>query len=100
MLRTCLSSAIVLAVLLSTDTVHSAIKLRAKLTNAGELPAVVNPTSSNGGPRPATYGTAIFEINDAQTAMTMWSTIHNLDFGGQTPGEANDNLINAHIHAS
>jgi hypothetical protein len=89
-----------LALLLSADAAHAATKLRAILTNAGELPAVVVPISSNGGARPVSYGTAIFELNDAQTAMTMWSTIHNIDFGGQTPTEANDNLTAAHIHAS
>jgi hypothetical protein len=100
MIRLRLILSLALALLISADAAHAATKLRATLTNAGELPAVVVPTSSNGGPRPVSYGVAIFEINDAQTQMTMWSTIHNIDFGGQTPNELNDNLSAAHIHAS
>jgi hypothetical protein len=100
MLRVPVTLSLALTVWFSANDAYAVIKLRAQLSNAGELPAVVVPTSSNGGPRPISYGTAIFEINDAQTQMTMWSTIHNIDFGGQTPGELNDNLTAAHIHAS
>jgi hypothetical protein len=44
---------------------------------------------------------AYFTLNDAETAMTMWARIRNIDVNGtQTPGDTNDNLTNAHIHAS
>jgi uncharacterized protein (TIGR03118 family) len=69
------------------------------LTNAQENPPA-NPTSSAGGPRPASFGTARLQFNAAQTAMTFTSTVNNIDFtGSQTSGEANDNLTVAHIHA-
>jgi uncharacterized protein (TIGR03118 family) len=69
------------------------------LTNAQENPPA-NPTSSGGGARPASFGTARLQFNAAQTAMTFTSTVTNIDFtGSQTPGEANDNLTVAHIHA-
>lgn len=99
MARMRLTLSIALAFLVNFQATQGATKLRAILTNAGE-PGGVTPTSSMGGPRPASFGTAIFELNDAQDAMTMWATIHNIDFGGQTPDEANDNLTAAHIHGS
>ncbi len=69
------------------------------MTNAQEVPPAV-PTATGGGPRPASFGTARLRFNDAQTSMTFTSTVNNIDFtGSQTPGEANDNLVNAHIHA-
>ena len=69
------------------------------MTNSQEVPPA-NPTATGGGPRPASFGTARLRFNDAQTAMTFTSTVNNIDFtGSQTPGEANDNLAVAHIHA-
>jgi hypothetical protein len=71
----------------------------ATLTNAQENPPT-NPTTSTGGPRPASLGTATFRLNPAQTAMTFTATINNIDINGsQTPGDTNDNLTVAHIHA-
>ncbi|HEX6732885.1 MAG TPA: TIGR03118 family protein [Pyrinomonadaceae bacterium] len=69
------------------------------LTNGQEVPAA-NPTASGGGARPASFGTARLRFNDAQTAMTFTSTVNNIDFThSQTPGDTNDNLTVAHIHA-
>ena len=69
------------------------------LTNAQEVPPAV-PTASAGGTRPASFGTARFQFNAAQTAMTFSATINNIDVGGtQTPADTNDNLTVAHIHA-
>lgn len=69
------------------------------MTNAQENPPAV-PTSSGGGARPASFGTARLQFNDAQTAMTFNSSVTNIDFTGtQSPTEANDNLTAAHIHA-
>ncbi|HYE16246.1 MAG TPA: TIGR03118 family protein, partial [Pyrinomonadaceae bacterium] len=71
-----------------------------QMTNAQENPPA-NPTSSNGGPRPTSFGTARLLFNEAQTALTLTATVNNIDFtGAQSPAEANDNLTNAHIHAS
>ena len=69
------------------------------MTNSQEVPPT-SPTASGGGPRPASFGTARLRFNDAQTAMTFTSTVFNIDFtGSQTPGDTNDNLTVAHIHA-
>ena len=73
--------------------------LTANLNNASENPPTV-PTTAAGQPRPASFGTASFVINDAMTFMTFTATIFNIDVNGlQTPNDANDNLTNAHIHA-
>ncbi len=70
----------------------------ASLTNAQENPPTT-PTTSTGGARPASFGTARFQFNAAQTAMTFTATINNIDFTGSQTADANDNLIAAHIHA-
>lgn len=71
-----------------------------QLTNAAEPPTGVVPTSSNGGPRPASFGTGTVTFNDSFTQMSMVVDIFNIDVtGNQTPNELNDNLTNAHIHA-
>jgi uncharacterized protein (TIGR03118 family) len=68
------------------------------LTNSQEVPPTV-PTLSGGGARPASFGTARFQFNSAQTAMTMTATINNIDVGNAQTPDTNDNLLNAHIHA-
>jgi uncharacterized protein (TIGR03118 family) len=68
------------------------------LTNAQENPPT-NPTTSTGGARPASFGTAKFRFNAAQTAMTFTATINNIDITGSQTSDTNDNLTNAHIHA-
>ena len=70
----------------------------ANLTNSQEVPQT-NPTTSTGSPRPASFGTASFVLNTAQTAMTFSSTIFNIDVTGTQTADANDNLVAAHIHA-
>jgi uncharacterized protein (TIGR03118 family) len=67
------------------------------LTNNQENPPVT-PTLTTGGARPVSSGTARFQFNDAQTALTFTSTITNIDVGGQT-ADTNDDLVAAHIHA-
>jgi len=68
------------------------------LTNSQEVPPTT-PTTSTGGARPASFGTATFQFNSAQTAMSFTATISNIDVGGQT-ADTNDDLVAAHIHAS
>lgn len=69
------------------------------MTNGQENPPA-NPTTSGGARRPASYGTATFSFNGADTALTFNATVNNMDFNGsQTPGDTNDNLTVAHIHA-
>jgi hypothetical protein len=73
--------------------------LTANLT-IGQEPTLNGPTTSGGALRPIPSGTATFLLNDAQTALTFTATISNIDVNGlQTPGDTNDNLLNAHIHA-
>jgi uncharacterized protein (TIGR03118 family) len=69
------------------------------LTNAQEAPAGVVPTLTGGGARPASSGTARFQFNDAQTAMTFTATINNIDVTGSQTSDTNDDLTAAHIHA-
>jgi hypothetical protein len=78
---------------------QASILLTANLTNAGENPPT-NPTTSTGAPRPASFGTAIFVINDAMTSMTFMATIFNIDVTGSQTPDTNDNLVAAHIHAA
>jgi hypothetical protein len=73
--------------------------LFANLTNSQENPPVI-PTTSIGDPRPASFGTATFTLNNAMTAMTFSATIFNIDFTGSQTSDINDNLVVAHIHAS
>lgn len=56
------------------------------------------PTTSTGAPRPLSFGTATFELNDAQTEMSMIATIYNIDVTGTQTPDTNDNLLAAHIH--
>jgi hypothetical protein len=78
---------------------QASILLTANLTNAAENPPTT-PTTSLGAPRPASFGTATFLINDAMTSMTFSATIFNIDFTGSQTPDTFDNLIAAHIHAA
>src|SRR5947209_15052956 len=78
---------------------QASVMLTANLTNSQENPPTV-PTTATGAPRPASFGTATFVLNDALTSMTMSATIFNIDFTGTQTADVNDNLIAAHIHAS
>ncbi|MBI0534711.1 CHRD domain-containing protein [Roseomonas sp. KE2513] len=84
--------------LLGAGSGHAAVILTANLTNSQENPPAV-PTLSTGAARPASFGTASFVLNDAQTAMTMTATVNNIDFTGSQTGDVNDNLVAGHIHA-
>ncbi|HUC82741.1 MAG TPA: CHRD domain-containing protein [Flavisolibacter sp.] len=55
--------------------------------------------TSGGTPRPLSFGTATFSLNQARTELTFTATIFNIDVTGtQTPADINDNLVAAHIH--
>jgi len=95
MLKT--SSALLLSVLAGSAGAQTF--LTATLNNASENPPTV-PTTAAGAPRPASFGTASFFIDSAASFMTFTATIFNIDVNGtQTPNDANDNLVAAHIHA-
>jgi uncharacterized protein (TIGR03118 family) len=68
------------------------------LTNSQEVPPTV-PTTTAGAARPASFGTARFQFNEAQTAMTFTATVNNIDATGAQTADTNDDLLNAHIHA-
>jgi hypothetical protein len=46
------------------------------------------------------FGTAIFSLDDAGTALSFTAMINNIDVTGSQTADANDDLVNAHIHAS
>ncbi|MFL6452361.1 MAG: CHRD domain-containing protein [Bryobacteraceae bacterium] len=89
----------VFAVVLAGTYCPAATILTANLTNSAEIPPTV-PTTATGAARPASFGTAMFVLNDAMTSMTMSATIFNIDFTGTQTADVNDNLVAAHIHAS
>jgi hypothetical protein len=86
-------------ILLTGGYCHAATILMANITDAAENPPSI-PTTSTGAPRPLSFGTATFVLNDAMTSMTMSATIFNIDFTGTQTADVNDNLTAAHIHAS
>jgi hypothetical protein len=77
---------------------QASVTLMANLTDAQENPPTA-PLTSTGAPRPASFGTALFVINDAMTSMTFSATINNIDFTGSQTADTFDNLVAAHIHA-
>ena len=85
------------ALLIATSG-YANIILFANLTNSQENPPTT-PTLTTGGPRPASFGTATFDLNNALTAMTFSATIFNIDVTGSQTADVNDNLTVAHIHA-
>jgi hypothetical protein len=89
---------LVLAFTLSTASARADIFLHANLSNSAENPPTV-PTTALGAPRPASFGTADFVLNTAQTALSFTATVFNIDFTGTQTTDPNDNLVAAHIHA-
>src|SRR5215217_6018168 len=83
---------------LCVSAAQGSILLTANLNNASENPAT-NPTTTGGVPRPGSFGSASFVINDAMTSMTFTATIFNIDVTGTQTPDTNDNLSAAHIHA-
>ena len=81
--------------------VQASITIQTTLTNSQEpqTPTPVVPTLGNGAPRPVSFGTATFVINDALNAMSFQAVISNIDFTGTQTPDTNDNLLSAHIHA-
>jgi uncharacterized protein (TIGR03118 family) len=87
------------ALLASAGLTPSQVRLFVvNLSNSQEVPPTT-PTLSGGGARPASFGTARFQLNAGQTAMTFTATINNIDVTGSQTADTNDNLIAAHIHA-
>ena len=87
------------ALILGTGVAQADTVLRAILLNSEE-PGMIVPTTSTGGFRPVSFGTATFVLNAAETAMTMIAEVHNIDFTGTQTADTFDNLTAAHIHGS
>ena len=85
--------------LLASTSVRADIVLFANITNSQEFPPLGPLTTSTGAPRPTSFGTATFVLNDARTALTFTATIFNIDVTGTQTPDTNDNLVAAHIHA-
>jgi hypothetical protein len=88
-----------MALVLGTGAAQADTVLRAILLNSEE-PGSIVPTTSTGGFRPVSFGTATFVLNAAETAMTMIAEVHNIDFTGTQTADNFDNLTVAHIHGS
>lgn len=99
MLRARMVFFLLLATLIASGSGRATVILFANLTNSQENPPVT-PTLTTGAARPVSFGTATFVLNDALTAMTFTATVFNIDFTGSQTPDVNDNLTNAHIHAS
>jgi hypothetical protein len=84
--------------LMGSTTAKADLMFVANLTNAQENPPTT-PTTSTGGPRPASFGTATFLLNDSRTALSFTATVFNIDFTGSQTPDPFDNLVAAHIHA-
>lgn len=54
--------------------------------------------TASGAPRPLSFGTAFFALNDAETEFMFTATIFNIDVTGSQTADTNDNLVAAHIH--
>jgi CHRD domain len=85
---------------LLSGTGNAATLFTAQLTLDQEPPPPPRiPTTSTGAPRPESFGTATFELNDAQDALSFTSTVFNIDVTGTQTPDTFDNLVAAHIHA-
>ena len=71
---------------------------QANMNPGQEPPGVVTGLTL---PTRSPFGTAFFTLNAARTQLSFTAEIFGIDFNGsQTPGQNNDNLTNAHIHAA
>ena len=99
-----------LSLLLFVGRAHAGTIFHADLTTGAEAGAnsfadpargapTTGPGPGAGAPRPLSFGSADFFLNDAGDKLTFTATVFNIDFtGSQTPGP-NDDLVAAHIHA-
>ena len=105
-----------LALLSLPDTGRAVTLFQATLTNGQENPPVVPTLDGVLTPRPASFGTATFILNDTLTELIITATVFNIDFGRvppagtpvtnppnpnpnpQTATILNDDLLVAHLH--
>jgi CHRD domain/PEP-CTERM motif len=88
-------------ILLLGQQAHGVTVLTANVTHDQETgaPGTTPPTTSTGDPRPLSFGSGTFTLNDAQTELTFTVTIFNIDVNGSQTPDTFDNLAAAHIHA-
>lgn len=93
-------ASLMVPLLLAAAQASASLILTADLTHDQEPPpgGTTPPTTSAGAPRPLSFGTATFVLNDAQTQLSMNVTIFNIDVTGNQTPDTFDNLLNAHIH--
>jgi hypothetical protein len=84
-------------VLLAGVSTHAATVFNIELTHSQETTQGAL-TTSDGLPRPLSFGAAVITLNDDNTALTFTSIITNIDVTGSQTADANDNLTAAHIH--
>ena len=84
------------ALLFALDA-HAVTLLSANLTHSQETTQGVLLTST-GDPRPLSFGSGTFIINDAMTSMSFVVDIFNIDVTGSQTADTFDNLVAAHIH--
>jgi hypothetical protein len=99
MLRPRTALLVSLLFLVASTRGNAATLFTANITDGQEVPPPLL-TTTTGSPRPASFGTAMFSLNDTMTAMTFTATIFNIDLTGSQSPDPNDNLVAAHIHAA
>jgi hypothetical protein len=90
------------ALLAAAAGAHASTTFTATLTTSQEVPLGAPPpvlTTAAGAPRPTSFGTATFVLNDAMTSLSFQAVVNNIDFTGLQTVDVNDNLVAAHIHA-
>jgi hypothetical protein len=87
----------VLPMFLAAGTSRAEFLFAADLTHDQE--STQGPLLTSGlDPRPLSFGSATFTLNDAETELAFTATIFNIDVTGTQTPDTNDNLLNAHIH--
>lgn len=90
--------ATLLLVTAATAPAGAATILTAELTHDQE-PITGPLLTGEGEPRPLSFGTGTFILDDAMTSLTLDVSIFNIDVTGSQTPDQNDNLTAAHIHA-
>jgi hypothetical protein len=84
-----------------TAAAHAQTNFIANLTPEQETTPPIFTHSGTGQPRPFSFGSAMLVLSADMSTLSFTVTIFNIDItGNQTPTDANDNLVNAHIHAA
>jgi hypothetical protein len=86
-----------LVTLLASTSGHAGTIFWATLTHDQETTKGAL-TTSTGDPRPLSFGSATFTLNDAETELAFTATIFYIDVTGSQTPDTFDNLVAAHIH--